>query len=421
MKITNIRKVLGARGASHHFLLPVLAVLMVAGIGGYIMQRNSSAAVFTIPDSTVVFNNPLGTDLEKRAVVDKIAEGIDNAPAGSTIRLAVHSFTLSDIADKLIAAKARGTNVYVLTDNHLYDGTANQAVNTAQMERLKVALGTTVKTGTGTYIKICKDACVGNNIMHSKLFLFSQTGDSKLVTMISSSNLTTTQINAWNNLYAIVGNQTLYDKMKWYFDSLAKEPNSGTIYSSTSSGKNMILTYPRSYSSTSDDPYYKHLSKVKCTGVSTGYGIGGKTTVDVAMYQWTTTRPAVAKKLSDLANAGCIVRVIVSKKNFSKDPLVTLTSNSKIKVVDMDTNIVDGNPGVFSHHKYMIINGYYDGSSRAKVVFTGSHNLSISAIKYNEELIVRVKDAIVYDKFLENYNFMVPQGRIVTSTEAKAM
>lgn len=420
MKLYKRLKIIGTEGASHHFLLPVLAILIVAGIGGYVMQRSSSAATFTIPDSTVVFNNPLGTDLEKRAVVDKIVEGIENTPAGSTIRLAVHSLTLSDVADKLIAAKERGVNVYVLTDDHLYDG-SNAAADTAQMERLKIALGTKVTTATGSFIKICSNACVGNNIMHAKLFLFSQTGDSKLVTMISSTNLTTTQINAWNNLYAIVGDQKLYDKMAWYFDSLAKEPDNGTIASTTSSGNNTILTFPIKYSSTSDDPYYSHLSKVKCTGVSTGYGSGGKTTIDVAMYQWTTTRPAVAKKLSDLANSGCVVRVIISKSNYSKDPLVTLTSNSKIKVVDMDTNIVDGTPGVFSHNKYMIINGYYDSSSKAKVVFTGSHNLTSSAIKYNEELIIRIKDPVVYDKYLGNYNTMFTQGRVVTAAEAKAM
>lgn len=31
-------------GISHHLLLPILAVLLVAGIGGYVMQRGSSAA-----------------------------------------------------------------------------------------------------------------------------------------------------------------------------------------------------------------------------------------------------------------------------------------------------------------------------------------------------------------------------------------
>lgn len=37
-------KKLNIKGVSHHLLLPILAVLVVAGIGGYIMQRSSSAA-----------------------------------------------------------------------------------------------------------------------------------------------------------------------------------------------------------------------------------------------------------------------------------------------------------------------------------------------------------------------------------------
>ncbi len=37
-------RMLNIRGAGHHFLLPVLAILVVAGIGGFIMQRGSSAA-----------------------------------------------------------------------------------------------------------------------------------------------------------------------------------------------------------------------------------------------------------------------------------------------------------------------------------------------------------------------------------------
>lgn len=37
-------KKLNVRGVSHHLLLPVLAVLVVASIGGFIMQRSSSAA-----------------------------------------------------------------------------------------------------------------------------------------------------------------------------------------------------------------------------------------------------------------------------------------------------------------------------------------------------------------------------------------
>lgn len=40
-------KKLNIRGASHHILFPLLAILLVAGIGGYVMQRSSSAATKT--------------------------------------------------------------------------------------------------------------------------------------------------------------------------------------------------------------------------------------------------------------------------------------------------------------------------------------------------------------------------------------
>lgn len=45
MQIKTKIKGLNVRGASHHLLLPIIAVLIVAGIGGFIMQRNSSALV----------------------------------------------------------------------------------------------------------------------------------------------------------------------------------------------------------------------------------------------------------------------------------------------------------------------------------------------------------------------------------------
>lgn len=45
-------KKLNMRGVSHHFLLPILAVLIVAGIGGFIMQRSSSAMTDSAATST---------------------------------------------------------------------------------------------------------------------------------------------------------------------------------------------------------------------------------------------------------------------------------------------------------------------------------------------------------------------------------
>lgn len=368
-------------------------------------------------EQMVVFNNPFGTDAEKSAIVDTVAEGIDNAPPGSTIRIAVFSLTLANIADKLIAAKERGVNVYVLTDDHLYRD-VNAATSTVQMERLKTELGTEVTTGDdgshSSYIKICEDACVGSNIMHAKLFMFSETGDSKLVTMFSSSNMTEGQKNAWNNLYATKGDEKIYNQMVWYFDNLAREPNSGEMGSTIRSGDNMVLTFPTKYSSLEDDPHYRELSKVECVDSSAGDPNDSVTKIDVAMFQWSSTRVEVAKKLSDLATFGCEVRVIISGHEIHKEPLDVLLKNTRIRVFDMDQGFVDGKPSIFSHNKYLIIGG---GGDDAKVI-TGSHNLSKNAIKSNEELTVIISDPKVYKKYAENFDDMVRHGLLVTRAQA---
>jgi uncharacterized protein (UPF0333 family) len=62
-------KKLNMKGVSHHFLLPVLAVLVIAGIGGYVMQRSSSAATTTEACNKITFgryrNNPVYTKYKK--------------------------------------------------------------------------------------------------------------------------------------------------------------------------------------------------------------------------------------------------------------------------------------------------------------------------------------------------------------------
>jgi hypothetical protein len=56
-------KLSNSRGFSHHFLLPVLAILLVGGIGSYVMLRSSSAASVTHSCTKVTFgrykNNPV--------------------------------------------------------------------------------------------------------------------------------------------------------------------------------------------------------------------------------------------------------------------------------------------------------------------------------------------------------------------------
>lgn len=381
-----------------------------------------------------VFNNPYGSSSEQWAVMNRVKDAINNAPAGSVVRIAAFSITLPQMTDAMINAHNRGVNVRVVTDDHLYDKEdPDYAAKTAQTERLKVALGTSI-TKT-SYIKICHLGCMSNNeyaSMHAKLYMFSTTGKSKQVTMIGSANMSGTHLTAWNNMFTTVGDVTVYDTMRLYFDRMATEPDDQNAYQNVlSESGRRVYTFPRAGVDTlSEDIYWGILDNVKCTGVSSGYGTTpsnsstSKTVIRLAMFKWTENRLGVATKLRDLSNAGCDVQVAVSKTqgDYSRDALIAILSNGKIKVRDLDKNS-NGTGGFknYLHHKYITINGYYDGDSSSKVVFTGSSNLSSASMRYSNETLIRIYTTATHDSYLSNFNKMWAQGRTVTLAEAQGM
>lgn len=381
-----------------------------------------------------VFNNPYGSSSEQWKIMNRVKDAINNAPAGSVIRIAAYSITLPQMTDALIAAKNRGVNVRVVTDDHLYDKEdPDYVAKTAQTERLKSALKTDISQSS--YIKICHLGCMSNNqyaSMHAKLYMFSTTGKSKQVTMIGSANMSGTHLYSWNNMFTTVGDVTTYDTMRLYFDRMATEPDDQNAYQNVlSETGRRIYTFPRAGVDTlSEDIYYGILNNVKCTGLASGYGTTpsnastSKTVIRLAMFKWTENRLGVAEKLRDLSNAGCDVRVAISKTqgDYSRDALVAILSNGKIKVVDMDKNKdSSGNYKNYLHHKYIAINGYYSDDSSSKVVFTGSPNLSSSAIRYSNEVMIRIYTTATYDSYNSNFNTMWSKGRTVTLSEVQAM
>lgn len=81
-------KWLNVRGAGHHFLFPVIAVLIVAGIGGFVMQRSSSAATVKKQCTGVIFgrykNNPAngGTFVKYKPCVKAIQAKVGSKQDG---------------------------------------------------------------------------------------------------------------------------------------------------------------------------------------------------------------------------------------------------------------------------------------------------------------------------------------------------
>lgn len=112
---------LNMKGVSHHFLLPIMAVLVIAGIGGYVMQRSSSANTYS--GSCVKRTFSVGSKSECVRDIQKIygitADAVygnqtKNAVGTSTIK--ANSATWKKICDKgykkYLARKATATAGY---------------------------------------------------------------------------------------------------------------------------------------------------------------------------------------------------------------------------------------------------------------------------------------------------------------------
>jgi phosphatidylserine/phosphatidylglycerophosphate/cardiolipin synthase-like enzyme len=58
------------------------------------------------------------------------------------------------------------------------------------------------------------------------------------------------------------------------------------------------------------------------------------------------------------------------------------------------------------HDKSILISAKYaDSADHRTVVFTGSHNLSLSALRHNDELLIKVTDSQpMYDAFYTHFN-----------------
>lgn len=414
------------RSALRRSLFVLLGLIMLSGL---VQPMAASAASYKVaPGAT--FNNPFGSTSAKWRIVNKIGSAIDHAPKGSTIRIAVYSITIEKIADKLIAAHKRGVNVEIVTDDHLYD-TENDAKRdalTEQIERLKKALGTDIKKDS--FVKICDHSCMSDNeyaSMHAKLYMFSTSGSSKNVAMLSSSNPSTTHTNAWNNLYTFVGNADMYNSLKDYFEAMAKEPDkTKDWYSNTELGPYRLYTFPRKTANTlGEDVHYTMLQNIKCTGVAKGYGTkptdpkNSRTIVDVAMFKITANRLEVAEQLSDLGKQGCLVRVAVSHESTPDEVVNALLKSGKVQVRDLDVwkTVKDSVTGKkqrvvynYTHDKYWAINGNYDGDSSASIVFTGSPNITSAGLRYNNELMVRLSSKNDFAAYHSNFNTMWKKG-----------
>lgn len=362
-----------------------------------------AAAAVTVADG-VIFNNIITSKAAGRRLVTHLDRAIDGAPRGSVISMAMYLFDMESTTNKLIAAYRRGVHVQILID----DGT-----NTKEIRRLRSVLGTR-KAGAASFVNTCRRGCMSNvpgSVIHAKLYLFSQTGTKRNVSLLSSANPHYVNThNSWNNTHTIT-DAKIYNFMRRYFLDMRTDRTNHAYYRTAASGKNKVYLFPRTVRSPADIAILDVLNHTSCRGAAKGYGSNGRTVIRVGMWGWTAARVDIARRLWAMHHAGCKVDVILNSGRTGDLIMRTLLKRSsrygKIRVYDA---WYDGNnnnvAGRYIHHKLVMINGKWYGDSSTKVVYTGSQNFTSTGTLYNNDLLLRVIDGRTYNAYNSNMNYI---------------
>lgn len=373
------------------------------------------AITTTTPDkATFTFTDPYK---DSKRLLARVHDRIEQAPAGSTIRIAVYSIRNTDptsdtkgvkdpTVNRLVAAYNRKVNVRILLDDHTKDFTRYPSVG-----YLASVLGT--DKSKNSYVTWCKGGCNSSDSsgkVHVKMYLFSQSGTDKSIMISSSQSLTNLDDRFFDDAIEIAGNAGVYTSAYQYFNAMLKDKN--TSYCKTvSDGPYTIFYFP---SSSCTDPVLSAFSQVKCTGVNSKYGDGkGHTVIRLAQLSWTEPRTNVAKKLRDLNAQGCRIQLFYNSNQMDQDIMNILKTPAK------DGRTIDTqdahNSKISVHHKMFSINGLYR-SKNTRFVVAGNSNMTGAGIHANNDMLVRVVTDAAYNAYQKQ--FVLLESHAHPSTDA---
>ncbi|MFH9721855.1 phosphatidylserine/phosphatidylglycerophosphate/cardiolipin synthase family protein [Streptomyces sp. NPDC017254] len=410
------------------------AVTALAVGASLTVAPSASAEPVLAVTTGAVFNEPSSADAAARGrILFHLADLVDGAETGSSVRISLYLFQSQYLADKLGAAHRRGVTVQVVLDHDSKSGAADSL--TSQLAAPGAA---------DSWVRSCKDreACLAldpgtsegdpdgwyDNVNHNKFFLFSRTRGKGTVAVDnvvvqSSGNLTGQDLGSWwNDALTVAGNKELSDAYTGYFTdqaaaAIGQTPQVADYAHDTQAGKAKVYFFPRSGS----DTVVNILKTVApagtatpCQGNGPGFGTSdGRTRIRIA--QGHITRPEVARQLWELAEAGCHIEIVYrSLDNWAPDntPMSQVanwltrptTGKGRIVLHQLDN---DGRGGTDSHTKYLLIEGTYLNGVNKKIVFTGSHTYTVTALRYNDEALLKYEDnqdTAVFDAYVRNFD-----------------
>jgi phosphatidylserine/phosphatidylglycerophosphate/cardiolipin synthase-like enzyme len=384
---------------------------LALGVSSVVLAEAARAGSTQAPSTSVlgaVWNNPVE---DPWAITDRLERLIGGAPSGSMIRVAVHLLTENQakhprVVTALLKAYQRGVKVRVVLDrsDKSHGGEdekeAGNPLDDQYVNGLRTALGKDVTKSS--YFVICGEGlpqdewrgCSAKSYMHNKFFLFSETLGNTRVVMQSTGNVNTSNGESlWNVAYAVAEHDDLYVAYRDYFDKTlaAQKLNS---YSTVTDGNFKAYFFPRAApagepaSDPGTDTVVEILDNVKCGGNTSGGTSDHKTFIRIAQFAF--KRVEVAKKLDALAKDGCWIEVVVNVTQIAPE-VRTILDNPRINLDNGICWAPEQKRTISMHAKYMLIDGNYDGVPNSQVVWLGSANFTIGALRNNDETWMKIK------------------------------
>jgi len=401
-------------------VLTLVAALVVAGA--------TQAAALTKPViNGPVFNDPLGTPAQQKAIFTQLVQLIDATPAGAQIRGAMLEFNDQEVADALLAAHRRGVDVRIIVDDSTYVNGDGVEYPNAPYQSLKAGLGT--NDSARSWIVVCDDrfedadgvddvqrGCLAvappqPAYNHNKFFVFSRVGPfddgtsySKVVFQTSSNLSPWYKVESFNDAVTFTDN-AVYDGYAAYHSRLrigrTLVRGNNFAYASTPTGSpQRAFFFPRgdtSYYNPATDNIVSALNELRCAYTGTD-GLRHQTDIRIVMHSFFGSRVQVVQKLAQLRANGCWIDVLYAET----DSAIT-TRLTAAGIQHRRCRIPNG-PGidVRPHNKEILIDGDYNGDLTPRV-YTGSANLTGSSLRSADETIVRIANASYHARYLSTF------------------
>jgi PLD-like domain len=299
------------------------------------------------------------------------------------IYMTTWSFNDMGVRNALVDAARRGTTVRIIASKGI-----NQRENYRPWKSLKSAISRLKSYSTpdpNNIARECTGSCRGGGgTQHAKFFLFDDVGNSHVrnIVMQTSMNLTPFAFKGQWNQATVYRGEKFFNLFRLIHNQMSERRNrGGNAYVRRGVVGVTHIFFPGG--SASRDPIMQALSQVKCRGAS-----NGATRIRVIQYAIHETRGnRIAKRLRNLWNAGCNVRIIYGVT--SRPVLKILRSRSGRGAVPMKQNVIRNKRGEivkYNHSKWIGISGFYGSNRNNWTVNAGSSNWSDIAYRSDEQM-----------------------------------